>query len=80
MVEPTYIAEIIKAKAKQISQLKHEIDELAKAHFPEFHFLDHKVSTFWACPESPIGMCIFRLGDYGSIEECVFCGLYEERK
>lgn len=60
------------------------IRAIAKEHIPEFHFLDHQVSTFWKCNDSPIGMCVFKIeqdsrGQYGPTT-CAYCGGPTERK
>jgi hypothetical protein len=56
------------------------IDKLAAAHVKDFHFLDHKVSTFWDCDKSTIGMCVFKLDDWGRPTSCIYCHGPVERK
>lgn len=67
---------------RAIDCLEAAINEQAKARYKEFHFLDHKISTFWRCDKSPVGMCIFeRCGpDYKHLGDCVFCLQPAERK
>ena len=75
--------------AKQIDDLRitidscnHQINEIARKHIPDFHFLDHKVSTFWDCDKSPIGMCVWNLdeGRFNNNCHCRYCGGPVERK
>jgi hypothetical protein len=70
----------IQAKVRSIEQLKTEIDDIAKAAIPDFHFMNHRVSTFWTCDKSPIGVCVFRINDQGSVCGCYFCHNPIERK
>ncbi len=75
-------AKNIKAKQTQIDHLHFEIDQIAKSKIPDFHFLDYKVSTFWPCDKSPIGMCVWKL-DQGRLHidcKCRYCGNPVERK
>jgi hypothetical protein len=60
-VTPSAVASTIKAKEAERERLRGEIDQIAKEHIPDFHFLDFEVSTFWECPDSPIGMCVWKI-------------------
>lgn len=71
---------LIQEHRKQIDLLRSSIDAIAKETFPDFHFLDYRVSTFWECDDSPAGMCIFELNDHGAMTKCHFCGGPPERK
>lgn len=77
-----FAAELILARRRRIETLEGEIDAIAKKRIPDFHFLNHKVSTFWRCEKSPIGMCVFLLGERGfNINcHCRYCGGPVERK
>ena len=77
---------IIQDKVAQKEYLSSEINHLAKEAIPDFHFLDYRVSEFWTCDQSPIGMCLFIL-DYDNghpykhyMTECRYCGGPTERK
>ena len=63
-----------------IDVLNQHINDYAKLYIPDFHFMSHKVSTFWRCSGSPIGMCVFRIDNNGIIRECYYCGGQQERK
>lgn len=75
-------SEIIKNKQRQIDALNFEIDQIAKSKIPDFHFLDYKVSTFWTCEKSPIGMCVWKLieGRFSINCHCRYCHGPVERK
>lgn len=66
----------------EIDRLTFEIDKIAKAKIPDFHFLNHKVSSFWGCKQSPIGMCVWNLieGRFTINCKCRYCGEPVERK
>lgn len=70
----------IQEKVRSIERLKTEIDDIAKGAISDFHFMSHRVSTFWTCDKSPIGVCVFRINDHGQIRGCYFCGNPIERK
>jgi len=72
----------IRAAQSQIDDLERDINAIAQAHIPDFHFLNHKVSTFWTCATSPIGMCVFLLEEGRFHLDCVcrYCGDPVERK
>ncbi len=57
-------------------------DEIAKEGIPEFHFLNHKVSNFWDCEKSPIGVCVWDISERGYHIDCscYYCGDPVERK
>lgn len=67
---------------KAIEALKQDINDYAKAFYPEFHFMDHIVSRFWRCEKSPVGVCIFERGGvmHNLPTDCVFCHQPAERK
>lgn len=78
-------ATAIRLMQRKIDECNSYIDSIAKAHFPDFHFMSHQVSTFWDCEESPIGMCIFEKLGFDScnhvvLGDCVFCHQPSERK
>lgn len=56
------------------------IVDYTKARVRDYHFMDHKVSTFWRCDQSPVGMCIFNLDKHGRERDCRYCGGPLERK
>lgn len=70
----------IEAFRFQIDMANGRISELARQAIPDFHFLDHQVSTFWTCEKSPIGFCVFLINDRGRLEGCRYCGGPVERK
>lgn len=80
---PSDVRKIIRRKA-----LMAEINDIAKAHIPDFHFLDYQVSTSQTCDRSPIGMCVWRKAlepggwRYKPMQEwfCRYCGGPFERK
>lgn len=80
------IQKLCSEKIKKIQRVKdnldHHIMELAEEFIEDYHFLDYKVSTFWTCEESPIGMCVFPLTEDGRIGDncCRYCGEPNERK
>ena len=80
MSTPTEARETIRMHRIIRDEANASIDDIARAHIPDFHFLDHRVSTFWTCDGSPIGMCVFLLNDRGHATECRYCGGPEERK
>lgn len=76
------IGALIRAKQRMIELIEHDIEELARTHIPDYHFLDYKVSTFWRCEKSPIGMCVWsrRNGEFNNYCTCRYCGGPVERK
>ena len=58
------------------------IEDVARAHIKDYHFLDYKVSDFWTYEKSPIGMCVFKLheGRFDLNCTCRYCGDPVERK
>lgn len=70
----------IQAYAMGIDALRSAIVEIARAYLDDFDSLSQRVSTFWTCEQSPIGMCVFELDDYGRETTCRFCGGPNERK
>lgn len=73
----------IQNRVREMERLRFEIDNIAKEHIPDFHFLDYQVSTFWTCEKSPIGMCVFKREEIrGQLvpTECRYCGDPVERK
>ena len=71
----------IRLLVRQAENCYYEIDKIAKQYISDFHFMDHKVSTFWHCDKSPIGMCVFLRNKYdGKVEKCRYCGGPQERK
>lgn len=77
------IRQRIKDRIRQKEFMDSEIRQIVRQYISEFHFMDHKLSEFWDCDESPVGMCVFNLDDRGHVmgdEGCRYCGLPEERK
>lgn len=83
------IAQLIKSERLKIDAAESRINEIAKEHIPDFHFLNYRVSTFWNCEKSPIGMCVFTISgperkDFSTIpvreQRCRYCGAPVERK
>ena len=67
----------------EIEQREGWIHEIASAYIPDYHFMDHYVSTFWECEKSPIGMCVFDRNNMGTVMSgmgCRYCGNALERK
>lgn len=81
-MSPATIAEKIKEKQREIERIQAEIEAIARLHIKDYHFLDHKVSTFWKCDKSPIGMCVFnkKNGLFHIDCRCRYCGDPVERK
>lgn len=79
--------EEIATRIRRVRNLRDYADSyimsIGKKFIPKFHWLDHKVSTFWTCADSPIGMCVFsrHLTDVGlTTGGCIYCHQPEERK
>lgn len=72
----------IRAMQRTQESLQGEINRLAETAVPELHFLNHKVSTFWECEKSPIGLCVWDISERGFHIDCIccFCGGPVERK
>jgi hypothetical protein len=72
----------IQTKWALIEHTQYEIDEIAKIHIPDFHFLSHKVSSFWKCNKSPIGWCVWDIDKrgYHINVTCYYCHNPVERK
>jgi hypothetical protein len=77
---PQECREFIRGHSRRIDQLHQEVNDLAKQHIEDFHFLDYQVSLFWRCDTSPIGMCVFNLDDWGRPIDCRYCHGPVERK
>lgn len=67
-----------------IDQANREIETVAKACMPDYHFLDYRVSMFWTCDHSPLGYCVFKIMETADrrLKEtvCRYCGGPVERK
>lgn len=59
---------------RQIDALRSDINRIAESHIDDFNFMSHRVSTFWDCEKSPIGMCVFELDREGRTLNCRYCG------
>lgn len=72
----------IREKYERIRKYHSEIDNIAKRHIPDFHFLNHRVSNFWECEKSPIGWCVWDIKENGyNIDcQCYYCRGPVERK
>ena len=73
-----------KTEVKRLERVRQiawgDIEALARKLVPHYHFLDYRVSTFWSCEKSPVGMCVFKLNDLGRETVCRYCGDPLERK
>jgi hypothetical protein len=76
----TEYAKLIRAQQSAIDRALREINKLVEEAIPDFHWLDYRVSTFWSCDESPIGVCVFHLDDRGHPTQCRYCGGPTTRK
>lgn len=74
--------ERIIAERRIIDKANERINEYAAKVIPEFHFLNHQVSTFWECDKSPIGVCVWDISEKGFHIDCTcyYCGDPVERK
>jgi hypothetical protein len=68
------------AIARAINVLNQSINDYVKIRVPEFHFMTHKISKFWSCAKSPVGVCIFEIDRNGVTQNCFYCHNPEERK
>lgn len=77
-----FARDAILAMGRTQDALQKEIDGLAKKAIPDFHFLDHKVSMFWECEKSPIGLCVWDTRQRGFHIDCCcyYCKQPVERK
>jgi hypothetical protein len=80
MMTPQLCRDLILDTQRAIELLRSRINYIAKEHIADFHFLDYKVSTFWECEKSPIGMCLFKLDEYSQPTYCRYCDGPVERK
>ena len=79
-MSPTQARKRIRLFRGIIDNAYYQIRELARQEIPDFHFMDHEVSTFWTCDSSPLGMCVFNLDEMGRKTVCRYCGKPTERK
>ena len=73
MKDPIEIANKIRYLERKRGALLCEIEDLVKSVVEDYHFLDFRVSTFWTCEKSPMGMCVFSLDDHGQPIACRYC-------
>lgn len=74
---------IIRGKRQESDRLLADINRIAQAHIPEFHWMDHEVHFLFRCDKSPIGMCVHtkKWGLHTIIYgDCIFCHNPWERK
>jgi hypothetical protein len=59
-----------------------KIEALAREVMPDYHFMRYKVSLFWSCEQSPLGMCVFTINQQfpHNLQTCRYCGGPVERK
>ncbi len=53
------------------------LQQLGKSAVADYHFLDHRLSTFWDCATSPTGYCVFPILQVGQRTQeggCRYCG------
>ena len=65
---------------EEIIKLQCEISAEAKKLFPEFNACWHTIGIFWECKKSPFGRCVYHEIEDKCHDNCLFCGLPEERK
>lgn len=80
MRTPQEIAASIQTLEAMRENAKREIEAIATKHIPDYHWLDYRVSTFWTCDKSPIGMCVFKINDQGHVQDCRYCHQPTTRK
>ncbi len=75
--------ELAAVTIRKLNQAKNLIerclDAIGRKHVPDYHFLDHSISTTWTCDQSPIGYCVFLRVDM-RLDNCIFCRKPTERK
>jgi hypothetical protein len=71
---------LIKECDDAIEDLEYQKRKIIKAVFPEFDFTYRVSSWHWECKDSPCGMCVYDLVEDRAKDNCLFCGLPEERK
>ena len=74
------VEELIKECDAAIEDLEYHKRKIIKAVFPEFDFTYRTTSWHWECETSPCGMCVYDLVEDRAKDNCIFCGLPEERK
>lgn len=78
---PHECRKVIRSYRNEIDTAYYNIRELAREYIPDFHFLNHEVSTTWSCVGSPIGMCVYNIDQTtGKRTVCRYCGGPVERK
>lgn len=82
---PEQIRAILKGLLTIIQEHRNEINDIAKQHIQDFHFLNDRIvecsyGFFWNCDNSPIGICVFGVLKNGQTGSCRYCGGPKERK
>ena len=78
------IGEKLKARIRVLDDLfdKAKVEALVFAR--ELSAIDitvgMRVGTFWDCPKSPFGLCVYDHYEDGAHDNCLFCHGPEERK
>ncbi len=60
-----------------------DVEQIAREAIHDYHFLNYRVSDFWTCDASPVGMCVFTLEERNGrlVEDvCRYCAQPVERK
>ena len=72
----------IDRQLEKITDAEMVITSIAETAIPSYHFLNHKVSTFWDCEKSPVGKCVWDISEKGFHNDChcYYCGQPVERK
>lgn len=81
MDSPEQFRRRIYVQDRIIRDAQRQIRGIAKESIPEFHFLNHEVSTFYECDKSPIGLCVWDVSEKGLHIDChcYYCGNPVER-
>lgn len=75
------LGKLIEKARNHVQNVEQEILEIAKPHMPnDTCDWEWYVGTFWDCPDSPFGKCMYHRFEDRAHDSCYFCGEPEERK
>ncbi|MCK5602147.1 hypothetical protein KAR91_09765 [Candidatus Pacearchaeota archaeon] len=77
----TYYHLILKNARETVNQIEFLIKDLAVKALSQPHaIIGLVVGHMWICPEWPGGVCVYERWADPAHDECLFCGLPQERK